>query len=98
MSLHLTEFKTQDFITPTPYSIPPTSTNLEDTFSVYSNPLFDNKEDFPPVVQKLVIKTPLDLQKGLLPLLHILIPLRIHHHLLNIHLHHHPLSHPILLL
>lgn len=58
LGLHLPELKPQDFITRTPYSIPSSSTNIEETFSVYLNLLFENKEDFPPGVQKLVIKTP----------------------------------------
>ena len=47
LGLHLPEFEPTNFISPTPYYVPSTYANLEETFFVYSNPLFDNKEDFP---------------------------------------------------
>jgi len=67
LGVNLPEYKPTDFISPTTYSFPPTfgqpqaSTyeQPEQTFSVYSNPLFETKEAIHPQVQKLVLKTPL---------------------------------------
>jgi len=45
--LQLPEFKPTDLISPTTYYVPSTSTNIEEAFFMYSNPLFYNNEDFP---------------------------------------------------
>jgi len=41
---HLPELKPTYFISPTHYTFPSTSAHSKETFYVYSNPLFDNKE------------------------------------------------------
>ena len=59
LGLHLPEFK---HTTPISYSIPSTSTKREETFYVYSNALFEYKEEYlTPTVQRLVVKIPLKL-------------------------------------
>lgn len=67
LGVHLPEYKPTDFISPTTYSFhstseqPESSTSkqLEGTFAIYSNPLFETEEDIHSQVHKLVIKTPL---------------------------------------
>lgn len=67
LGVNLPKYKPTDFISPTTYSFPPTfeqpqaSTfeQPEETFSVYSNPLFETNEGSYPQVQKLDLKTPL---------------------------------------
>jgi len=47
LGLHLPEFKPTNFISPNTYYVPSNSNKLEETFFVYSNPLFENREDSP---------------------------------------------------
>jgi len=57
LDVHLTKLKPTNFISPTHYTFPSTSTQSEEFFFVYSNPLFENKEEVETEVQKLVMKT-----------------------------------------
>ena len=45
LDVHLPKLKPTDFISPTIYTFPSTSSQLEGNFSVYLNPLFENKEE-----------------------------------------------------
>jgi len=44
LDVRLLELKPIDFISPTDYKFPSTSAQPEETFYVYSNPLFESKE------------------------------------------------------
>jgi len=69
LGVHLPEYKPTDFISPTTYSFPSTSEQLEastseqpkETISIYTNPPFETKEGIHSQVPKLVLKTPLKL-------------------------------------
>lgn len=58
LDVHLSELKPIDFSSSTHYTFPSTFAQPREIFFVYSNPLFENKEEVEIEVQKLVIKIP----------------------------------------